>query len=326
MACLEIPKPQNWRRGYAVHDEPVANEYEGCMTPLFATLLVWGCSESTVDLAPTPSSETSAATAQKATGSPKMDSDGDGTNDVDDCAPNDRYSFPGAVEHCDGADNDCDGTIDFGTHALRLLPGDALETRAPAPQLGPGRGPLTVSLRIRIEGQADTPIQWLGDDVGYALTFADTRNFPRAIVVSDDPANTHETNDRDSLLPNRWTHVAFVLQPGSKETGAKIVLYLDGNRYSPETLVSTFDFLDLSADNHLRLTAAGATDAVWIDELRFWSRTANRTSILPKMCDDLDGDEPELLAYFPFEIDMQDHGPHKLEVQVTSGTPQLLPF
>ena len=40
------------------------------------------------------------------------DDDGDGIVDALDCAPLDAASFPGALEECDGMDNDCDGDID----------------------------------------------------------------------------------------------------------------------------------------------------------------------------------------------------------------------
>ena len=41
------------------------------------------------------------------------DRDGDGyTVDQGDCDDNDWWSFPGAEEYCDGADNDCDGDTD----------------------------------------------------------------------------------------------------------------------------------------------------------------------------------------------------------------------
>jgi|AACY02.6.fsa_nt_gi Protein metal binding site. len=40
------------------------------------------------------------------------DEDGDGFADTDDCAPTDAAVNPGAVEVCNGLDDDCDGTID----------------------------------------------------------------------------------------------------------------------------------------------------------------------------------------------------------------------
>jgi len=42
----------------------------------------------------------------------QTDSDADGYGDSCDCGPTDPTSYPGGVEFCDGADNDCDTTID----------------------------------------------------------------------------------------------------------------------------------------------------------------------------------------------------------------------
>ena len=44
-------------------------------------------------------------------GSP-VDQDGDGHSDDVDCDDEDAAIFPGALEACDGEDNDCDGRID----------------------------------------------------------------------------------------------------------------------------------------------------------------------------------------------------------------------
>jgi hypothetical protein len=40
------------------------------------------------------------------------DDDNDGVNNDDDCAPQDATVYPGAIEVCDGVDNDCNGQID----------------------------------------------------------------------------------------------------------------------------------------------------------------------------------------------------------------------
>ena len=93
---------------------------------------------------------------KRAADDPDADSDSDGVRNADDCEPHDRYSFPGTNEHCDSIDNDCDGTVDFGTRALTCDPGCAA-TSAPTAVLGPERNPLTLSFRIRIDGQANEP-------------------------------------------------------------------------------------------------------------------------------------------------------------------------
>ena len=52
------------------------------------------------------------------------DSDGDGAIDLVDCAPDDPAVYPGALEVCDGVDNNCDGLADDDDGNLQPGPGE----------------------------------------------------------------------------------------------------------------------------------------------------------------------------------------------------------
>ena len=59
-----------------------------------------------------------------------QDNDGDGVLNVDDCADEDPEVHPGAVEICDGIDNNCDGLVDDADPALDPATGMAFHADA----------------------------------------------------------------------------------------------------------------------------------------------------------------------------------------------------
>lgn len=73
---------------------------------VWPTWLLLSCAPA--DKEPTPASEVDTASA---------DADADGVSDDDDCAPADASVYSGAVESCDGVDQDCDGELDEGFDA-----------------------------------------------------------------------------------------------------------------------------------------------------------------------------------------------------------------
>lgn len=86
---------------------------------------------------PHPAPADTASPADSAAATVAVDSDRDGTPDVDDCAPGDPAVFPGAPEVADGRDDDCDGSIDNPVGASTAAAwtsgsaaGDALGTAA----------------------------------------------------------------------------------------------------------------------------------------------------------------------------------------------------
>ena len=80
------------------------------MTPWLAVAL-WGCEGPDTKPDPEPGSpEPTAVTGD--TGQPApLDADGDTFPDDEDCAPLDPLAYPGAVERCNGLDDDCDGQL-----------------------------------------------------------------------------------------------------------------------------------------------------------------------------------------------------------------------
>lgn len=77
---------------------------------------------------PVPDGTACGATAQCIAGACTtivLDTDGDGTIDANDCAPTDPAVHPGAIELCNGTDDDCDGQVDEGAGTTWYADSDA---------------------------------------------------------------------------------------------------------------------------------------------------------------------------------------------------------
>ncbi|NOX76340.1 MAG: hypothetical protein GXP17_06950 [Gammaproteobacteria bacterium] len=65
-----------------------------------------------VSVAPSPAPVSSVACAAGSTAPACVDADGDGVVAARDCNDADAAVYPGAVERCDGVDNNCNGAVD----------------------------------------------------------------------------------------------------------------------------------------------------------------------------------------------------------------------
>ena len=114
----------------------------------------------------------------------EIDADGDGFTAATDCNDSDPASNAGAIEICDGIDNNCDGVIDEGV----------TETAYPDED-GDGFG------------AADTPIEACAPPTGYVTTAsdcddADATVYPSALVVCDGVYNDcdGDTDEDDRVV------------------------------------------------------------------------------------------------------------------------------
>ncbi|MEC8193958.1 MAG: putative metal-binding motif-containing protein [Myxococcota bacterium] len=84
-------------------------------------MMVMGCGDSSVDPSKrspaVPSTDSDTGGAARDSAAPDavgVDADGDGHPEESDCNDDDPTTHPGALEECDGVDNNCDGAVDEG--------------------------------------------------------------------------------------------------------------------------------------------------------------------------------------------------------------------
>ena len=100
-----------------------------------------------------------------------LDADGDGSCDLEDCAPNDPAIHPGAQELCDGVDNNCNGVVDELAQVITLRSGNGTFGQPDA------------AVRMLV-GPSDAPFP-------AAFTAADflaARDGPAPIIIENNPA------------------------------------------------------------------------------------------------------------------------------------------
>jgi hypothetical protein len=117
---------------------------------------------------------------------PCTDDDLDGVSDCDgDCGIQDPGIKPGAVERCDGVDNDCDGQVDEGASCDKTCD-------VPQPLVGGGR------LSSTTVGSTIPTILWIGNR--YAVMFMDANSSYDPYVAFASAAGTQIGIERPLLI------------------------------------------------------------------------------------------------------------------------------
>ncbi len=152
----EVPSVSNWHATLSVAHETMARLFLPLLVLLSLTFS-WGCS--------VPDAGDEDASDDDSTPSPG-DGDGDGEPAATDCDDGDATTWPGALESCDGKDNDCDGEIDedfdldedgFFTQyeALCAATWGEADCQDGDPQIHPGAVEVCDSRDQNCDGQAD---------------------------------------------------------------------------------------------------------------------------------------------------------------------------
>jgi hypothetical protein len=262
------------------------------------------------------------------------DADGDGFLAPEDCDDRDRGTFPGALELCDGKDNDCDGVIDMGAMALALDGDDQLSTDGPTDRVA-----ITGAMTLEFWLETDRLDQEL-------MTFGDPLVAPYWNLAVNELGQVHfeaESSRRIVSVPSnerfsagRWTHVALTVafDPMEDDTGlvfpppASFRVYIDAIAHSPYVVPATFFTDEAGVPGPFTWLLGGPVDAPFtgrIDELRVWDHWRDRLQIEADRCRPLRGDEPGLVAYYPFEAGTDDATAGGLHLLTSAGAPSIEP-
>ena len=115
------------------------------------------------------------------------------------------------------------------------------------------------------------------------------------LVVSGVNTWVAQTDD-NALAPNQWTHVAYTRTGTGAGTHA---LYVNG---VPQTLVSdaNYPFVDNASDKVIGSGTSGDFFQGEVGEVRIWNVARTQAELQANGLTRLRGDEPGLVAYYPF--------------------------
>ncbi len=125
-----------------------------------------------------------------------VDADGDGAFCETDCDDGNQDVFPGALETCDGVDNDCDAAIDEDEDGDRRTVCSDCNDLDPGSFAPPGavagfavlRGSSANQITLRWSSQASTAGRWTGYDIfwGFATDLRPGGDFSTGSCLADD--------------------------------------------------------------------------------------------------------------------------------------------
>ena len=202
-----------------------------------------------------------------------MDTDGDGVPDADDCAPTNASAYPGALEVCDGIDNDCDGVIDERT----ALDFDGADDHVQVGSWFPEQV-FTVEMWVKPGTTQNT----------YANIVDNNHAFNVRWVCQQDGNNTNQyywavaagasAQVNFQLQAGAWQHLALVKSP------AQVAVFVNG------TLVGTAPasgaINGVGSGDFIRLGQWAGGGRAWngsMDDVRFWNTARTEAEIQATM-------------------------------------------
>ncbi len=248
-----------------------------------------------------------------------VDADGDGSPACLDCDDADPDRFPGNVEVCDdGIDQDCSGQADLGAGALYLTPGNRLDVAGSLPHDGYGDFSAVAWVRLDSVRQGRIVSQGLfsstctsggnstfgagwsletgcGGEVG--VRFLPYDPWPPTPMTIWSVGST-------PLSDGDWHHVALTV-----DRDDVLQLWVDGAVEATESVAVTHEG-SVAPSFDAWIGGTGNSESTdWdggLDDVAVYGRVLTGVEIEDIRCGGPDVDDPDLEAWWPFEVDLDD--------------------